>query len=347
MRLLFAGTSDIGIPSLKALMTQHELVGLLTQPDRPVGRHQTLTAPATKEFLKKEVSPLIRAAWQPPDRLPKAALMERASCIHNCVDELAGTDPFLIPIFQPEQLRDPLVLEQLRSLHPDVIVTMSYGKIFPRKLLELPSIACLNIHTSLLPRHRGATPIQAAILAGDEETGITIMHMAEGLDTGDIVLQKKISLAPQETAGSLTERLAALAPEALLEALELLETGTAPRTPQAAEGITHTRQITRADAAMDFTRSAVELDRLIRAMNPKPGAHGTFLLPSEKLITLKVFYVTTSSEVFSEKPGSLFLSQDQKLLLACGQGALELHEVQPEGRARMSATAFAGGYLRK
>ena len=324
VNILFAGTSDIGIPSLKALLAEHQLVGLLTQPDRPVGRHQILTAPATKQFLEKEVSP----------------------AIHNCVDELAGTDPFPIPIFQPEQLRDPLVLEQLRSLHPEVIVTMSYGKIFPRELLELPSIACLNIHTSLLPRYRGATPIQAAILAGDEETGVTIMHMAEGLDTGDILLQKKISLATQETAGSLTERLAALAPEALLEALKLLEREAAPRTPQPAEGITLTRQITRTDAAIDPTRSAVELDRLSRALTPKPGAHGTFQLPSGQSISLKVFSATISSEVFSEKSGSLFLSNDHQFLLACGQGALQLHEVQPEGRARMSATAFVGGYFR-
>ncbi|MEI6416320.1 MAG: methionyl-tRNA formyltransferase [Verrucomicrobiota bacterium] len=322
MRILFAGTSDIGIPSIKALLAEHQLVGLLTQPDRAVGRHQTLTAPATKQFLEKEVSP----------------------AIHNCVDELAGTDP--IPIFQPEQLRNPLLLEKLRALHSEVIVTMSYGKILPRELLELPSIACLNIHTSLLPRHRGATPIQAAILAGDQETGVTIMHMAEGLDTGDILLQKKISLSPQETAGSLTQRLAELAPEGILEALKLLERGATLRTPQPAEGITLTRQITRADAAIDLTRSAAELDRLIRAMNPKPGAHGIFQLPSGKLIALKIFSATVASEVSSEKPGTLFLSNDQQFLLACCQGALCLHEVQPEGRARMSSVAFVSGYFR-
>ncbi len=169
--------------------------------------------------------------------------------------------------------------------------------------------------------------------------------MAEGLDTGDILLQKKISLAPQETAGSLTQRLAELAPEALLEALQFLKDGRAPRTPQPAEGITHTRQITRADASIDFTRSAAELDRLIRAMNPKPGAHGTFQLPSEKSISLKIFAATISPSTSSEKPGSLFLSQDRELLLACGQGTLQLHEVQPEGRARMSAAAFVSGHF--
>ena len=307
MNILFAGTSDIGIPSLKALLAEHQVVGLLTQPDRPVGRHQVLTAPATKEFLQQAAP--------------------------------------AVPIFQPEQLRHPLVLEQLRSLYPELIVTMSYGKIFPHELLELPSIACLNIHTSLLPRHRGATPIQAAILAGDEETGVTIMHMAEGLDTGDILLQKKIWIAPQETAGSLNQRLAELAPEALLEALKLLQEGHVPRTPQPAEGITLTRQITRADASIDFTRSAVEIDRLICAMNPKPGAHGTFLLPSEKSIALKIFSSTVAAEISSEKPGALFLSQDKRLFLGCGQGALQLHEVQPEGRAQMSSVAFVNGHF--
>lgn len=307
MRLLFAGTSDIGIPSLKALLAEHQLVGLLTQPDRPVGRHQVLTAPATKQFLEKEN---------------------------------AG-----IPIFQPEQLRDPLLLEKLRSLQPEVIVTFSYGKIFPRELLELPSIACLNIHTSLLPRHRGATPIEAAILAGDEETGVTIMHMAEGLDTGDILLQKKIRLTPDETAGSLTERLGNLAPEAILEALKLLENGTAPRLPQPAEGVTHTRQIRRSDAAVDASQCATKLERLIRGMNPKPGAHGAFYLPSGKSVPLKIFSATVHSQTSLEKPGTLFLSPNKKLFLACGEGTLELHEVQPEGRARMNATAFVNGHF--
>lgn len=307
MRLLFAGTSDIGIRALQALMQQHQLVGLLTQPDRPVGRHQVLTAPATKQLLAK-------------------------------------TAP-ATSVFQPEQLREPVFLEQLRALHPEVIVTFSYGKILPREVLELPSLACLNIHTSLLPRYRGATPIQAAILAGDAETGITIMHMAEGLDTGDILLKKKVMLTSQETTGSLTERLANLAPEAILEALTLLECGAAPSMPQPSEGISHTRQITRVDAIIDPTRSPAELDRLIRAMNPKPGAHGTFYLPSEKLISLKIFSATISASNSSEKPGSLFLSPEKQLFLTCGEGTLQLNEVQPEGRSRMSAAAFISGHF--
>lgn len=324
MRLLFAGTNDIAIPALKALMREHELVGLLTQPDRPVGRHQRLTAPATKQFLlesQKEV-PLICHSEQP---------------------QFKSAGPF--PIFQPEQLRDPLLLEKLRTLQPEVIVTMSYGKILPSQLLNLPSLACLNIHTSLLPRHRGATPIQGAILAGDKKTGITIMHMAEGLDTGDIVLQKELLLSPYETGGSLTERLAALAPKAILEALSLLEKREALRMPQSSEGVTHTRQITRENTLIDPTQPAVLIERLIRAMNPKPGARGTFHLPSNKTISLKIFSAIAVPSPSSAPPGNLLLSHDRKLLLACQQGSLELQEIQPEGRTRMNAAAFISGHF--
>ena len=309
MRLLFAGTSEIGIPAFCALAKQHKIVGLLTQPDRPAGRHRLLTAPAMKEYARKTLASL--------------------------------------PLFQPENLRDASLMAELRGLNPEVIVTMSYGKILPRELLELPSIACLNIHTSLLPRHRGATPIQAAILSGDQETGVTIMYMAEGLDTGDILLQKKITLSSDETAGTLTKRLSLLAREALLEALHLLEQGKAPRITQQEELVTITHRITRATAVIDASRPAVELERLIRAMNPKPGAHGLFLLPSGKSIALKVFSAHASLENYSLPPGTLALSQDQQLLLGCGMGALILNEIQPEGASRMMAAAFAHGYFRK
>lgn len=307
MRLVFAGTSDIALPSLQRLIDRYELVGLLTQPDRAVGRHQVVAAPPTKEFLQQHAP--------------------------------------AIPIFQPEHLNDPLFLEKLGSLRPEVIVTMSYGKILPPSLLALPSIACLNIHTSLLPRHRGATPIQAAILNGDTETGVTIMHMAEGLDTGDMVLQKTISIATQETTGSLTQRLAQLAPEAISEALELLQEGRALRQPQPSEGITLTQRLTRAVATLDPKRSAVELERLIRAMYPKPAAHGAFVLPSGRSMALKIFSASVDPSSFQGEIGSLFLSPNRELLLACGQGSLLLHEVQPEGRVRMTASAFIDGYI--
>lgn len=321
MRLLFAGTNEIGDATLRMLAAEHDLVGLLTQPDRPAGRHCELTSPAMKKLLK-EIAPYV-------------------------------------PLFQPEDLRDPALLQELRALHPEVIVTFSYGKIIPPALLLLPSLACLNVHTSLLPRYRGASPIQASIVAGDHETGVTIMYMDEGLDTGDILLSKKLCVAPRETTGTLSARLAAMAPEALQEALLLLERGEAPRVAQDQNGVTHTRRITRADAALDWSRPAHELERLIRAMNPKPGAHGIVsFLKQEKKIALKIFSARVmpvpalleksfrSQELIqSSLYGSFVASETSETLLICGAEALLLEEVQPEGGKRMSFEAFLRGHL--
>lgn len=308
MRILFAGTNSIGEKALRATAKEHELVGLLTQPDRPVGRHQELQPPPLKRSFQ-EIAPSL-------------------------------------PILQPENLRDPQVIAAIQALKPEVIVTMAYGKIVPPAILALPRLACLNIHASLLPRHRGASPIQAAIIAGDEQSGITIMYMAEGLDTGDILLTKKIPIVLRETAGTLTERLAELAPDALLEALNLLRKGAAPRLSQLEKEVTITHRIERSDAALDWSRSAVELERLIRGMNPKPGAHGVVTLPSGKKMTLKIFSAHVRSSMPKNRetaPGSFFLSEENEILLRCGEGALLLEEVQPESRARMNFSDFARG----
>ena len=307
MRILFAGTSDIGEKTLLSIASEHALVGVLTQPDRPAGRHRQLQAPAIKQLLEK-FSPTT-------------------------------------PLLQPEGLRDPAVIAWIQTLKPEVMVTMSYGKIVPREILELPGMICLNVHASLLPRHRGASPIQTAIVAGDEQSGITIMYMAEGLDTGDILLAEKIPLAPGETSGSLTTCLADLAPETLRNALQLLQQGKAPRIPQAKDDITLTHRIERSDALLDWSRPATELERLIRGMNPKPGAHGTVQLTSGKSLPLKIFSATVQPcDIKTGSPGSFFVSEHQELLLHGGTGALLLGEVQPEGGSRMSFSAFARGH---
>lgn len=316
MRLLFAGTSAIGESTLRMLLAEHEVVGVLTQPDRPAGRHRHLTPPPIKT-VAQALAPVV-------------------------------------PLFQPETLRDPSLQAALQALNPDVMVTFSYGKIIPPALLALPKIASLNVHASLLPKYRGASPIQAAIMAGDQESGITIMYMDEGLDTGDLLLSKELSLAPRETTATLSARLAALAPEALQEALLLLEKGTAPRAPQENTLATHTHRITRADAALDWSYAANELERLIRAMNPKPGAHGTvFFAESGKKIPLKIFsarVMENSLPVASEHslPSNLFGSfvnlETKEPLLLCGEGALLLEEVQPEGGSKMSFEAFLRGH---
>src|SRR5512140_3042500 len=197
MRIVFIGTGEIGAPTLRALLnSDHEVVALVTQPDKPVGREQRIEPPPIKKAL-------IRSAR-----------------------------PQGVPIFQPARIKDPQTIEEIRGLTPDVIVVVAYGQILPRDVLEIPRLACLNLHASLLPRWRGAAPIQAAIAAGDRETGITVMYMDEGLDTGDILLQRNVEILPNDTGGSLHDRLAQIAPEALLESLRLLAAGNTPRIPQ-------------------------------------------------------------------------------------------------------------------
>ena len=309
MRILFVGTSNIGAQALRALSQKYELVGLLTQPDRPVGRHQKLQSPELKQTFE-EIAPHL-------------------------------------PIFQPESLKDPSLINTLGALQLDIMVTMAYGKIIPLSLLSLPRLASLNIHASLLPCHRGASPIQAAIMAGDHQSGITIMYMGEGLDTGDILLKKEILIAPRETTGSLTTRLAELAPKALLESLKLLEEGIAPRVPQCHEEATITHRIAHSDAALKWSESAVTLERFIRAMSPRPGAHGRITLPSGKIIQLKIFSAHARSLIVKSPEraeGALFLSEQKEMLLCCGQGALLLEEVQPESRARMSFADLMRGH---
>ncbi|HEX4630724.1 MAG TPA: methionyl-tRNA formyltransferase, partial [Chthoniobacterales bacterium] len=205
MRVLFIGTGEIGVPVLRWLMgsREHELVGVVTQPDKPVGREQRIEAPPIKI-------------------------------------DAAGSN---LPILQPKRIKN--AVEEIRALKPDVIVVMAYGQILPGTILEIPRVACLNLHASLLPRHRGAAPIQAAIVGGDRETGISVMYMDEGLDTGDVLLQKRIEIGPEETGGSVHDRLAEIAPAALNDALTQLESGTAARTPQDSSAATYATKLER------------------------------------------------------------------------------------------------------
>src|ERR1041385_2677230 len=220
MRIVFTGTGEIGVATLRTLQqSQHELVGVVTQPDKPVGREQKITAPPIKAELLKL------------DGL-------KPSSLH-------------VLILQPAKIKDPKAIEQIRALAPDVIVVFAYGQILPRAVLEIPKGACLNLHASLLPRWRGAAPIQAAIAAGDRETGITVMYMDEGLDTGDVLLKRSIEILPNETGGSLHDRLATIALEALLESLRLLAAGNAPRIPQDNSDATYAPKLKREHGIID------------------------------------------------------------------------------------------------
>src|SRR5437764_10396153 len=235
MRIVFIGTGEIGVPTLRALQkSEHELVGVVTQPDKPVGREQKMTAPPIKTALTEAE----------------------------------------ISILQPTKIKDSQAIEQIRALAPDVIVVIAYGQILPRAVLEIPKIACLNLHASLLPRWRGAAPIQAAIAAGDQETGMTVMYMDEGLDTGDILLQRKIDIAANETGDSLHDRLGEIAPAALLDALKMCP--DAPRIPQNKESATYAPKLNRESGRINWGEPAGAIERKIRAYNSWPGAFMEF-----------------------------------------------------------------------
>ena len=296
MRVVFIGTGEIGVPTLRALLDSgHEVVAVVTQPDKRVGREQRIEPPPIKK-------------------------------------EIAKTR---IPILQPARIKDQQATEEIRDFAPDVIVVVAYGQILPRDVLEIPRLACLNLHASLLPRWRGAAPIQAAIAAGDCETGIAVMYMDEGLDTGDILLQRSVAILPNDTGRSLHDRLAQIAPEALLESLRLLAAGNAPRIGQENARATYAPKLKREHGQIDWSESAEAIERKIRAYNPWPGA---FMKIDRQ--NLKVF--SASVVDLKGQPGD-FLRSDKDLIVATGKGAISLAEVQLEGKRRMSAAEFLRG----
>ena len=305
MRIVFIGTGEIGVLTLRALLLApvHELIGVVTQPDKPVGRDQRIHAPPIKA-------------------------------------ELTGNP---VPVFQPARIRNEEAVAEIRTLAPDLIVVMAYGQILPRSVLDIPPIACLNLHASLLPRHRGAAPIQAAIVAGDTESGITVMYVDEGLDTGDILLQTKLPILPNETGGSLHDRLARLAPEALLGALDLLANRNAPRIPQDSVQASYAPKLTREEGRINWKEPAVVIERRIRAYDPWPGAFTQLASPSGTERNLKIFRASVAEQNVGE-PGAIITPNESELLVATGRGALRLEEVQLEGKRRMKAGEFLRGF---
>ena len=304
MRIVFIGTGEIGVPTLKALLnSEHEVVGIVTQPDKPVGREQQIEAPPIKKAL---------------------------------LSGAPGGRALPFPILQPAKIKDQQAIGEIRALKPDLIVVVAYGQILPRDVLEIPRLACLNVHASLLPRWRGAAPIQATIAAGDRETGITVMYMDEGLDTGDILLQRNVEILPGNTGGSLHDRLAQVAPEALLESSRLLAAGKAPRIPQDNALASYAPKLKREHGQIDWSESAEVIERKIRAFNPWPGA---FMKLDGR--NLKIFSASIVDP--GGKPGEILRSENE-LVIAAGKRALSLAEVQLEGKRRMTAAEFLRGH---
>jgi len=304
MRILFIGTGDIGLPALNWLLgSGHDIAAVITQPDKPAGRKMELRP-----------SPI------------KTLAVGRG-----------------IPVFQPAKIRAPDSVAQIQSVAADLIVVMAYGQILPKAVLDAARLACINLHASILPRHRGAAPIQAAILSGDNETGITVMYMDEGLDTGDILLVEKVAIHPHDTGGTLHDRLADAAPTALAAALAVIEAGVAPRIPQDNSQSTYAKKLGREDGEIRWDQSFVEVGRHIRAMNPWPGAF-TFLSGKDGTPTkLKVFKAATS-RLHSGPAGQVLMVESVGIFVACGSGALLLREVQPEGKRRMPVRDFLAGH---
>ena len=318
MRVAFAGTPEFALPALAALHSHHELVGVLTQPDRPSGRGRKLSASAVKTAAM---------AYQ-------------------------------LPVAQPQSLRSEAARTELAAWHPEVLVVVAYGLILPREVLALPRFGCVNIHASLLPRWRGAAPIERALLAGEAETGVSIMQIDAGLDTGPLLLQRRLGISSDHTTGTLREALAALGAAALLEALEGLSRGTLQPHVQPGEGATYAPKIAKVEARIDWTRDAQQIERQVRAFNPWPIAETR--LEGEQL---RIFAARAagsaaglsvpardgsdaneeSKDLKSADPGSIVAVHDGAMFVQCGGGCLAVTQVQRPGRRAVSVRDFAHG----
>ncbi len=298
LRIIFAGTPEFAVPTLEALVaSSHQILGVFTQPDRPAGRGQQLQSPPTKQL----------------------------ALTHN------------IPVFQPKTLRDTEIQETIKKLNPDVIVVVAYGLILPQAVLTIPRFGCINIHPSLLPRWRGAAPIQRAILAGDAETGITLMQMDAGLDTGAMLSRHPLAIGAEETAGQLHDRLAALGAEAIVALLPRL--AEVVGEPQETRLATYAAKIDKAQAHLDWQQPALALLRQVRAYNPVPGAWT--LLDGQPF---KVWQAETMAcAVRAAPPGTVLRADGEGIEVACATGGLRLLGVQAACGKRLSAAAFLAG----
>jgi methionyl-tRNA formyltransferase len=299
MRVVFLGTPEFAVPSLESLRSAgHDVCAVFTQPDRPKGRGNQLAE-----------SPVKQAALR-----------------------------MGVPVFQPERVRRPESFEQLQSLRADLMVVVGYGQIIPQKIIDLPAHGILNVHASLLPRYRGAAPIQWAIANGEEQTGVTIMQIDAGLDTGDMLLRSSTPISPDETAPELSARLAVMGAELLIESIRQIETGTAHLEKQDHALATLAPILRKEDGQVVWTRPAKQLHDRLRGFTPWPGAYTSFR--GQPLALVHTRPVTGAAL----EPGAL-LPEKKRLLVGAGEGsALELLEVQPAGKKRMSAEAFVNGY---
>ena len=301
MKLVFMGTPDFAVPSLKALVEAgFEVAAVFTQPDKPKNRGMKLLPTPVKEYaLTKD-----------------------------------------IPVYQPAKMRDGEAIGILKRIQPDLIVVAAYGKILPVDILELPRLGCINVHSSLLPKYRGAAPINWAILNGEDESGVTIMYMAEGLDTGDIIARETTPISLEDTAESLHDRLADMGAELVVKVVKALEEGTAQRIPQDDALSCYAPMLSKELSNMDWTRTARQLHDQVRGLTPWPSA-----ITQLDGVRCKIWATTLTGETSGKPAGSIVQADKKALKIVCGDGQLlRIDELQPDGKKRMAATAFLLGH---
>lgn len=301
LKIIYMGTPDFAVLPLRALAESgYEIAAVVTQPDKPKGRGKTMLPTPVKEEAQK----------------------------------------YDIPVYQPVKVRDPEFIQVLEEIHPDLIVVAAFGQMIPKTILDLPEFGCINIHASLLPKYRGAAPIQQAVIDGEKESGVTIMRMGTGLDTGDMISKVIVPLADDETGGSLFDKLAQAGAELLIKTLPSILDGTAVYEKQPEESPTpYAAMITKQMGLLDFSESAVKLERLVRGLNPWPSAY-TYLNGK----TLKVWKSKAVPGNTEEAPGTILAADREGIHVACADGILVLTEVQLEGKKRMDTDAFLRGY---
>lgn len=300
MKLIFMGTPEFAATSLRLLAdSEHQILAVYTQPDRPTGRKRRMTPSAVKQVAEERK----------------------------------------IPIYQPETLRNPEVINQLEELAPDVIVVVAYGKLLPKEILQIPPKGAVNVHGSLLPKYRGAAPIQRSVLNGDAVTGITTMYLAEGLDTGDMIYQEETAIGENETSSELFLRLAPIGASLLMKTLQAIDQGTAPRIPQREEESSYASVLTKEESPLSFNKPAQEVHNQIRGLCEWPGAVAPFHGKQ-----CKIFRSRLVPDCFG--PAGILLD-DRRLIIGCRDGAVELLELQLAGAKRTSASDFINGHRMK
>ena len=301
MKIVFMGTPDFAVPCLQTLIdNKHEVLGVITQPDRAKGRGNKLTPPPVKVLA----------------------------------------ETYNIPILQPERVKTPEFVEKLRELAPEVIVVVAFGQILSQAILDIPPMGCINVHGSLLPKHRGAGPIQWSIIKGDKTTGVTTMYMDKGVDTGDMILKREFDICEKDTYETLHNKMSKVGAEVLIETLELIELGIAPRTPQNHEEHTYAPMLDKNTGKIDWTKSAREIYNLIRGTYPWPGAYSIYMDKKFKVLNSEIYNENT----MNTEVGKISEVGKDYILVSCGKGFIKIMELQFENEKRMGVEAYLRGH---